>query len=192
VLRGVQSEVEHLSRMVDQLLLLAQADAGNLAPLLSEIDVADFIEEEAARWAPLARAQSIGLDVRAPESGTLSADPDLLRRVMDNLLDNAIRHSSARTPVELSARHDNGSWLLEVADQGQGVPEELRPRIFERFSRADTVRTRRGGGAGLGLALSAAIAEAHGGSLELVPREGAGALFQLRLPAPPGPDLYPG
>jgi heavy metal sensor kinase len=193
VLTSVKSEVEHLSRIADQLLLLARADAGSLTPVRSTIDVADFVEELAARWRPYAEAKGIELAVEAPYSGTLEADPDLLKRVIDNLIDNAIRYTPSLASIFISARRDEGFWLFEVADMGPGIAPELRDRIFARFSRADSVRTRRGGGAGLGLALSVAVAEAHGGSLELIEREGAGAVFQLRLPAssPIGPHPLP-
>jgi heavy metal sensor kinase len=193
VLTSVKSEVEHLSRIADQLLLLARADAGSLTPVRSTIDVADFVEELAARWRPYAEAKGIELAVEAPYSGTLEADPDLLKRVIDNLIDNAIRYTPSLASIFISARRDDGFWLFEVADMGPGIAPELRDRIFARFSRADSVRTRRGGGAGLGLALSVAVAEAHGGSLELIEREGGGAVFQLRLPAssPIGPHPLP-
>jgi heavy metal sensor kinase len=191
VLTSVKNEVEHLSRIADQLLLLARADAGSLAPVRSTIDVADFIEELAARWRPYAEAKGIELSVDAPYSGTLDADPDLLKRVIDNLIDNAIRYTPPLARISASARREDGSWLFEVADMGPGIALDLRDRIFARFSRADSVRTRRGGGAGLGLALSVAVAEAHGGSLQLIERQGAGAVFQLRLPdvAAAGPRL---
>jgi heavy metal sensor kinase len=183
VLRSVRNEVEHLSRVVDQMLLLAQADAGTLNPLRTEVDVADFVEEEAARWRGVSTARQVGIEVEAPASGTVTADPDLLRRVLDNLLDNALRHSPTGGRVMLRASRDNGDWTFEVADQGPGVPVGIRDRVFERFARADLVRTRRDGGAGLGLALSAAVAQAHGGSLELVEGNGSGAVFRLRLPS---------
>jgi signal transduction histidine kinase len=164
VLTSVKNEVEHLSRIADQLLLLARADAG---------------------------AKGIELSVDAPYSGTLDADPDLLKRVIDNLIDNAIRYTPSLARISVSARREDGSWLFEVADMGPGISLDLRDRIFARFSRADSVRTRRGGGAGLGLALSVAVAEAHRGSLQLIERQGAGAVFQLRLPdvAAAGPRL---
>lgn len=191
VLRSVQNEVEHLSRIADQLLLLARADAGSLTPVRSQIDVADFIEEIAARWAPFAQAKRVELTVDAPYSGTVLADPDLLKRVIDNLIDNAIRYTPPLAAIAVSAARSDGFWLFEVADMGPGIPPELRDRVFARFSRADTVRTRRGGGAGLGLALSVAVAAAHGGSLDLVDRPGRGAVFQLRLPAGPAPQPQP-
>lgn len=198
VLHSVQAEIVHMSRVVDQLLLLAQADAGNLELLRTQVDVADFVEEAAARWQPVAEARGVTLEVQAPAAGVVDGDPVLLRRVIDNLIDNGIRYSPTLARVTLSAERANGEWLIDVADQGPGVPEEMRERIFDRFARADAARTRRGGGAGLGLALSAAVARAHGGGLELIDGAG-GARFRLRLPAAapanplPGPEgLLPG
>jgi signal transduction histidine kinase len=103
--------------------------------------------------------------------------------VIDNLLDNAIRHSPNDKPVQLSARRDGDGWRLDVHDSGPGVPAEARPLLFRRFARLDGYRDRLNGGAGLGLALSRAIAEAHGGTLVLVENGSPGALFRLTLPA---------
>ncbi len=181
-LQTLQAEVENLARTADQLLLLARADAGALQAARERIDVADFIHELAARWQAAAQQRRVELAVSAPDSGTVVADPGLTRRVLDNLLDNALRYAPALSEISLRARRAEAEWVFEVEDQGPGVPVELRPHIFERFARADSARSRRGGGAGLGLALGAAIAQAQGGSLELVPGTGTGALFRLRLP----------
>jgi heavy metal sensor kinase len=188
VLRSLQGEIEHMSQIVDQLLLLAQSDAGDLRLLRTRIDVADFIEETAARWQAVAEERKVTLEVEAPASGHLHGDPVLLRRVLDNLLDNALRYSPTLAPVTLSATGTERAWLIEVADQGPGVAEPLRERIFDRFARAETARTRRGGGSGLGLALSAAVVRAHGGVLELVEGSERGARFRVRLPVS-GADL---
>ncbi|HEY8745630.1 MAG TPA: ATP-binding protein, partial [Chloroflexota bacterium] len=179
VLRG---EVERLTRLADQLLLLARADAAALHPRMEGVDVADFLHETAARWSTVAARRSVELDVTAPDAGAMQADPDLIRRVLDNLIDNALRYAPASSRVRLSAERTDGGWRFEVADQGPGVPAEYRPQLFARFARADSARTRDGSGAGLGLALSASIARAHGGQITLVPRPGYGAVFQLSLP----------
>ena len=178
----VRSELEHMARVVDQLLLLAQADAGRLVPAGDVIDAADLAEEVAARWRGAAAEHGVGIEVEAPGSGTLTADRHLLRRVLDNLVDNALRHSPSTGRIELRVRQDDGTWVFEVADQGPGVAPELHDRIFERFGRADPARSRGSGGTGLGLALSAAVARAHGGTLELVDGGRPGAVFRLRLP----------
>jgi len=111
------------------------------------------------------------------------------RRVMDNLIDNATRHSPAGTAVRLTGAPTNGGWSIEVRDEGPGIPASARTTLFERFARADGARARDGGGAGLGLALSRAIAESHGGSLQLVDPNGRGATFRLFLPRSPSPGF---
>jgi heavy metal sensor kinase len=184
VLRGLEAEVEHMARMVDQLLMLARADAGALRPAETNLDVADFLHETAARWRPVAESRHVQVDVNAPDSGSVSADPDLLRRVMDNLIDNATRHTPEGTAVQLSGAPTAGGWNIDVHDQGPGVPPAARSLLFERFARADGVRGRDTAGAGLGLALSRAIAESHGGSLQLLDQNGSGATFRLFLPNP--------
>lgn len=182
VLESVQGEVEHLSRLADQLLILARADAGALVPATEPVDVADFLHEAAARWEGVADERGVRLEVSAPSSGQTEADPALLRRVLDNLVDNGLRHTGRGTVVALRGYAANGGWNVEVADQGPGVAGNHRERLFSRFARSDSSRSQENGGAGLGLALSAAIARAHGGTLELVDVEESGAVFRLHLP----------
>jgi two-component system, OmpR family, sensor kinase len=182
VLMSLREEVEHLSRLSDQLLILARADAGALLPAKEPIDVADFLHETAARWEDVAKKHASRVEVAAPDHGRMEADSALLRRVVDNLIDNALRHTGKGTPVTLRGYAADGGWNVEVADQGPGVPTNYRYKLFTRFSRADSARSPEDGGAGLGLALSAAIARAHGGTLELVQTDGPGAVFKLHVP----------
>jgi heavy metal sensor kinase len=183
VLRSVLDQVRHLTQISAQLLLIARADAGELRPERERIDVVDFVHETAARWQAAAESRRLELAVVVPDSGELEADSALTRRVIDNLLDNACRYAPELSTVRLAAYREASDWVWEVSDEGPGIPTDQQARIFERFARVDTARTREGGGAGLGLALGAAIAAAQGGSLELVERTGAGATFRLRLPA---------
>jgi heavy metal sensor kinase len=178
------SEVEHLARLSDQLLMLARADAGALSPAEEAVDVADFLHETAARWSVSSEQVNRHIDVSAPDSGQVMADPSLLRRVIDNLIDNALRYAPEGTAVLLRAHPANSGWDFEVADHGPGVPVEYRDHLFERFARPDGARTRGAGGAGLGLALSWAIAKAHGGELELSDRP-PDTVFRLHLPRRP-------
>jgi heavy metal sensor kinase len=180
--RTLIAETDRLSRLVDELLLMAQADAGRLAPERTDVDVADLVVERADRWCPLAAAKGVQLLARAPDSGTVRGDVELLGRLIDNLLDNAIRHTPPGGAVELIVRRAGGQWEIDVADTGPGVPPELRPRLFERFSRPVGARSRRSGGAGLGLAICAAIAAAHGGSISLLELSTCGAHFSVRVP----------
>jgi signal transduction histidine kinase len=178
--------------MVDQLLMLARADAGSLRPAETSIDVADLLHETAARWRPVAESRHVRVDVEAPDSGSVWADPDLLRRLMDNLIDNATRHAPEGTAVRLTGAATVGGWNIDVRDEGPGVPLAARSVLFERFARVDGARDRGSAGAGLGLALSRAIAESHGGSLHLLDQNGPGATFRLFLPdrtaSPPSPS----
>jgi len=187
VLESLREEVDHLSRLSDQLLILARADAGALVPAKEPIDVADFLHETAARWEDVAKKHGSRVEVIAPSHGRMAADPALLRRVVDNLIDNALRHTATGTPVTLRGYPANSGWSVEVADQGPGVPKNHRDKLFTRFARADSARSREDGGAGLGLALSAAIARAHGGTLELVETDSPGAVFRLHVPNEPAP-----
>src|SRR5579884_1686012 len=184
VLRAVQAEVAHLARLSEHLLMLARADVGALRPERQAVDVADFVHETAARWGAAAARTGARITVEAPDAGTVAADPWLLRQVLDNLLDNAIRHTPAGGWVLLRAAPTAAGWTFEVADDGPGVPPEQRSLLFQRFSRLDRARSPEGRGAGLGLALSAAIARAHQGDLALVDGPGRGACFRLLLPEP--------
>jgi len=185
----LEGEITHLSDMVDKLLLLARADAGVLRPSRRELDVADFIHEVAARWTAVAERGDVHLEVEAPDAGVVIADATLTRRVLDNLVENAIRHSPGPGKVWLRAKKQEDSWIFEVADQGSGIPAAQRSKIFDRFARADNARTRTGlGGTGLGLAVSLTLARVQEADLVLVEGNGQGAVFQLKFPAPPGPN----
>ncbi|HYW24371.1 MAG TPA: ATP-binding protein [Terriglobales bacterium] len=184
--RALLEEIERLSRMADQLLLLARADAGVLQAHTEPVDLPELLEGIVERWRPAAVEQQVALESELPLQGELRADPELLRRLFDNLLDNALRHTPAGGAVVLSASPADGTWRIALDDTGPGVAPELRPHLFERFARADPARGRETGGAGLGLALSAAIATVHGGSISVEEaRPGRGARFVVVLPRVP-------
>jgi two-component system OmpR family sensor kinase len=183
-LRSVREEVAHVTRLSEHLLMLARADAGQLRPEPEAVDVADLVHETAARWQAAAARFQVEIEVSAPDQGTVLADASLVRRILDNLLDNAIRHSPTGGRVALRAETAGGEWVIRVSDQGPGIPRDQATAIFHRFTRLDRARSPGHGGAGLGLALSLAIARAHGGDLRLVTDGGSGAVFELRLPGP--------
>jgi len=185
--RLVLSEVERMARLADQLLLLARADAGSLAPRFQSVDLSDLLEETVDRWRSLAGSCGVRLALEPPPPGSVWADPELLRRLFDNLVDNAVRHSPQGEEVLLTAECRDGRWRLEVADAGPGVPEALHATLFQRFARGDPARGRDTGGAGLGLALCAVIADLHGGTVTLAPPNGppVGAHFVVDLAADP-------
>ncbi len=181
-LQWALNDVDHMGRLVDQLLLLTRADAGTLRLVRQSVDLADLLYESAARWGRAAEARGVSIDVDAPASGFVWADQGLLRTALDTMLDNAVRHAPAGSVVRIGARLDDSGVNIEVADAGPGIPVELRSRLFTGFARPDSVRARGGSGTGLSLATSAAIARAHGGRMDLVDREDLGATVRLRLP----------
>jgi two-component system OmpR family sensor kinase len=168
-----------MRRLVADLLLLARADAGREAPR-GPVDLAAVAREAAAEAGALSDDHSLSLDLGEPV--WMEGVADDLHRLAGNLIENALLHTAAGTPVTVSARRD-GDWaVLEVADRGPGVPAALRGRIFERFSRGGGDRAP-SGGSGLGLAIVKAVADAHGGRVELLDADGGGACFVVRLSA---------
>ena len=184
-LATILAEARRLGRLADQLLMLARAEAGALVPQLANVDLVQLVEETVRIWQPLAAERQVSVVSRTQPGVSLWADVDLVRRLVDNLIDNALRHSPAGTEVAVAARLVGAEWEIEVVDQGPGVPESAREVIFERFSRTDQSRGRESGGAGLGLALCAAIAQLHHGSISLDDSLQGGARFVVRLPVAP-------
>jgi signal transduction histidine kinase len=170
-------ELGRLGHIVDRLLLLAKAERPDFA-VVSDLDVVPFLEDVFVRWSEVApRVWRLG-DV---EAGTLLADPEALRIGLDALIENAVEHTDEGGTIELCARPSGDRLHIAVSDDGPGIPPDAVRRIFERFARADSARSRRNGGVGLGLAIVDAIAKAHGGDC-LVDTSGAGSTFTLRLP----------
>ncbi|MEX2447676.1 MAG: HAMP domain-containing sensor histidine kinase [Solirubrobacterales bacterium] len=169
-----------MSRLVGDLLLLARADAGRIGAR-TRCDLAEVAASAAAEVAP-----TIGeRDLRVEGEPALPVDgnPDELHRMLLNLLDNAARHTPPGATIELRLRARGGDAMVEVADDGPGVPPELREQVFERFVRGEgPADTAIGGGSGLGLAIVRSVATSHGGSAEVGESERGGALFRIRLP----------
>jgi signal transduction histidine kinase len=176
---GAVKDTIRLQDLAADLLLLARLDAGE-RPLAHAVDLAGLVTAE------LADRTGDRIRVRADELAhvTVNGSRGQLARVLRNLLDNAQRH--ARSRVRVTLREDGGEARLEVADDGPGVPEADRERIFERFVRLDDARSRDDGGAGLGLAIARDVATRHGGSLTAGRAPEGGALFVLRLPVAGG------
>jgi signal transduction histidine kinase len=170
-------ELDRVERIVDRLLLLATSDQPDFVRA-EPIDVESFLEDVFLRWAEVA-PRSWQLGPLAP--GVLQADPEALREALDALLENAVKYTEPQTEIELSSRADGGKLVIDVRDAGRGIAEEAVGQIFERFARADAARTRSEGGVGLGLAIVAAIAKAHGGTCT-VTTSSAGSTFSLTLP----------
>jgi signal transduction histidine kinase len=170
-------ELRRIERIVDRLLLLARAGHQEFV-VPADLQLVPFLEDVFMRWAEVApRAWRLGGIVNV----TLQADETWIRTALDALLENAVRYTKERARIELSARGEYDGVVIVVEDEGRGIEPEALTQIFERFARADASRTRREGGAGLGLAIVDAIAKAHGGSCS-AQRTVLGSLFELRLP----------
>jgi heavy metal sensor kinase len=183
VLESAREEIIRLSRIVENLLTLARVDEGRLELLREPTDLGACAGRAVQSRRAAAEAQ--GVELRAEGGPVLvDADRERLDQVLANLVDNAVRHSPAGGEVRVSVWARDGSAGATVADGGPGVPVAARERIFERFARADPARGR-SGGAGLGLAICAEIAHAHGGDISVGDNEPQGARFVLTLPRGP-------
>jgi two-component system heavy metal sensor histidine kinase CusS len=181
-LTTLQREVVRLSELSDALLLLARADHGELVVQRDSVDVADFLGMLAARWQAMAEQCGLTIELQLPDDGEVSADPVLLGRLFDNLLDNACRYTPRGGTVTLAGAFDATWWQLSVANTDSPIDPELRREIFERFRRGDPARQRETGGAGLGLALCQTIARLHGGAVRLDDSDGQRTRFTVELP----------
>ena len=180
----LHQETSRLIKIVEDLFTLTRADSGQYR--LTPQDV--YVEEVAADCAhsvrTLAREKNIELKVDAGSECLVQGDPDLLRRMILNLLDNAIKYTGPGGRVEIACRKGAEGCEVHVKDSGSGIPAELQPRVFERFFRVDQARSRAAndGGAGLGLSIAQWIAQAHQGRLELVHSDARGSHFAVYLP----------
>ncbi len=183
-LAEIGADLEELERLVEDVLTAARLESGRAEalPLSRErFPAAELMERSAERFRAAwpDRRLEVRIDGPLPD---LESDPALLRRALDNLLDNARKYSEAGEPVWLSARAEGGSLLLEVRDLGIGIDPQDLPRLFTPFFRTDRSRARGTGGVGLGLALAKRIAEAHGGTIEVESQPGKGTRVLLRVP----------
>ncbi len=173
-----------LTRLVDDLRVLAQAEAHELSLNLIEVNVAELVEETAASFRPLAQQQEIALRLELlGKLPPIQADQDRLAQSIHNLLQNALRHTPAGGSICLQAER-TADWLeIRVQDDGEGIAAAHLPHVFDRFYRTDKARSRDKGGAGLGLAIVRAIAEAHHGrALAHSDGPGLGSTFTIQLP----------
>jgi two-component system OmpR family sensor kinase len=178
-------EARRLKHIVEDLFTLARADAGQHPLAVSDFYLDELAAECSKNVRTLASAKNISVSCESQQELPIRADEGLLRRMLLNLLDNAIKYTAEGGSVSLRCGSENGRYRLSFEDSGPGIPTDLQSRIFERFFRADKARSRResdGGGAGLGLAIAAWIAEAHGGKVELTRSTSTGSVFTVFLP----------
>lgn len=175
-------EVGRLSQLVDSLLTLTRADAGAIAMRRKEIAASDLVARTVEDLRPLAEEKRQDLTLDSEGSARILADESTLRLALVNLLDNAIKYTPPSGAIAVRVCPRDREVLIEVADNGPGVPAEQATRVFDRFYRADPSRSSQSGGAGLGLAIAKWAVETNGGRIELENREGGGATFRLIVP----------
>jgi len=170
-------ELARIERIVERLLLLAGAEQpGFLVP--SDVEIETFLGDVFMRWSEMAeRAWRFETDV----TGVMRFDPEALRTALDALIENAVKYTEPNAGIALRASAVGGAIVIEVADEGSGIPAAALATVFDRFARADDARSRAQGGVGLGLAIVTAIAKAHGGTCTVERRNGE-TVFALRLP----------
>lgn len=181
---SIRCDASNLGRLILNLLDIAKAEEGQLTPRLQPVELRSLVDEVVSGM--LARAQEARVELAADLVGptSLRADPDLLRRVLENLVDNAIRHCPSDSTVTIKSRADDGWVEIEVTDAGAGIPIELRDTIFDKYVQAhrdDGILSR--AGRGLGLAFCRLAVEAHGGRIWVdAARPGPGTSFRMRFP----------
>ncbi|WP_422930796.1 sensor histidine kinase [Singulisphaera sp. PoT] len=180
-LRSIVEEAERLSRLIESLLLLSREDASERLTS-TRVRIDELVRMALAAAESAAFRSQIGIEAGELPGAIVEGDPTLLHQVFENLLDNAIKYSVPGGRVSVSGRLEAGSVEIAVADNGVGIPEEALGRVFDRFYRVDSSRSRRTGGSGLGLSIVKAVVDRHGGSVSATSTRGAGSCFLVRLP----------
>jgi heavy metal sensor kinase len=184
----MQDAAQRLTRIVDDLFLLARADAGHLIVRRDALYLDEIVHGATRAVRPLAERRDVRLELRPVVDAPFEGDADLLGRLLLNLLDNAIKYSPSGGSVAVALARRGGRYEITVSDDGPGIPADARERVFERFFRADAARSRveatATSGAGLGLAIARRIAEAHRGRLGLVESRPGHTEFRVTHPAP--------
>jgi signal transduction histidine kinase len=183
-LDAVESEVDRMSRMVNDLLLLARADSGGVKLDLMALDLDTVVTEVYREARVLAKDRDLKVVMSHFEPVRVKGNPDRMKQLLLNLVSNAIKFTPDGGQVSLSLRQEGGEAVVQVSDTGIGIGAEDMEHIFDRFYQADSSRARKdiNSGSGLGLSIAHWIAEAHGGALTVESNLGRGTTFTLRVP----------
>ncbi len=187
VLGEMHQEIEHMTRITQDLLVLARVDAGAEILRREPVDLAEVVSDVVEALRAPAEEKGVTLVPELARDITTVGDERWLRQVIQNLLDNAIKFSSPGRAVRIALGREEGWVTVKVIDQGAGIPEEDLPHVFDRFYRADRARRKQEGGAGLGLAIARWVARSLGGDIRVESRPGLGSTFEVRLPSGPQP-----
>jgi heavy metal sensor kinase len=183
----VAQESRRLKQIVEDMFTLARADADQQVMHPAPLYLDDTLTEAVQAARVLAAQKRVTVHVDGAADASFVGDESLLRRLVMNLLDNAVRHSPADAAVEVTLERTPAEYVITVRDSGDGIPRDAQPHVFERFFQADAARSyaQTGAGAGLGLPIARWVAEVHGGSLTLERSDRTGSVFVVRLPLDP-------
>jgi signal transduction histidine kinase len=179
----INEEAVRMRGLVDDLLYLSQAEAGQVVLHPDRVDPLELMTETRERFRRKAERAAVRLVLEGAETPDVKADPRRLEQVLANIVDNALRHTPAGGTVSMSSSTDNGHVSLAVHNTGSFIAPDVIPRVFDRFFQVDPVRSRADGNTGLGLAISKEIVEAHGGNISVKSSETGGTEFVIILPA---------
>jgi two-component system, OmpR family, sensor kinase len=175
-------ETNRMSRIVESLLTISRLDAGDARLEKVHLDLGDMATLTVVEMKILAQEKSISLRAFAESEVYVEGDRGRLQQVIVNLIDNAIKYTREGGAVEVLTRKERGKAVVEIVDNGSGIPPEALPHVFERFYRVDKARSRASGGSGLGLSIVKAICAAHAGDISVSSTEGQGSCFRVELP----------
>lgn len=176
-------EADRLAQLTAILLELTRAESGKIALKSESFDFCEMASDAAGFIGALAEEVRVRVVLNLSDSPiVMTGDRTVLRQALINLLDNAVKHSPKDAEVTLSCQSMNGQLDIAIQDQGEGIPAEALPYIFDRFYRVDSARSREKGGFGLGLAIARWAVEIHGGRIEIKSELGKGSVFQIVLP----------
>jgi heavy metal sensor kinase len=178
-------ETQRMSRIVESLLTISRLDAGEVKMDKLHLDFGELAASTACEMKLLAEEKSIELHIRAESGVHVIGDRVRLQQVIVNLIDNSIKYTQVGGSINVRIVREGKSAVLEVSDNGLGIPPQALPHVFERFYRADKARSRATGGAGLGLSIVKAISAAHQGEIKVSSQEGLGSTFRVELPLSP-------
>jgi heavy metal sensor kinase len=175
-------ETHRMSRIVESLLTISRLDAGEVKMDKSHLDLGELAASTAGEMKLLAEEKSISVRIQAGLGVEVAGDRVRLQQVVVNLIDNSIKYTAKGGTIEVRVGREGNNAVLEVSDNGLGIPAHDLPHVFERFYRADKARSRASGGAGLGLSIVKAICSAHHGDIQVSSQEGKGSTFRVELP----------
>jgi signal transduction histidine kinase len=175
-------EIDRMTKIVENLLTIARLDSGTDIMDRREVDLGQLVQWTVSQMHLIAEEKQIAMRCRLSETAIILADPGRVKQVLVNLLDNAIKYTPAGGEVHLATAISHRKAVLEVSDNGIGIPPESLPHVFDRFYRSDRARSRGSGGTGLGLSIVQAICNAHDGSVRIQSVEGAGTTVRVDFP----------